>query len=297
MKQMYRIIYAIALIGFLSVESMAQIATPQPSPAGSASSVVGLTEISIDYFRPKMKGRTIFGEGDVLIPNGQIWRTGANSGTVVSFQDEVTIQGKKVAAGEYLLFTIPGTDSWSVMLYSDLSLGGNTAGYDKSKEVASFSVKPSKLGHKVETLTFNIADISEDNTSANIEMTWESTSIKLPVVVNFDAKVMESIERNTKINPNNYAAAANYYFQTGKDPKKAAEWMQMAVDGGANQFWNLHTLAQIQKAAGDIEGARATATKSLEMAKGAASDFGYIKLNEDLLSTLPAPSSKGKKKK
>lgn len=289
-------ILSVTLAGLLVSGSLyAQIPLPQPSSSGKVVATVGLTEISIEYFRPKKKGRNIFGEGsDFLVPYGQIWRTGANSGSKISFEDAVTIQGKTVEAGEYLIFTKPGADSWEVMLYSDLSLGGNVTGYDPAKEVGKFNVKPSKLTETVETMTFNVSDISEDNTSANIELTWENTSVKLPVTVDFDSKVMEAIKANTTVNPNNYIAAANYYFSTGKDLNQALKWMNTALEASESPaFWTLHTKAQIQKELGDFEGARETATKSLELAKASGNDFGYVKRNEDLLAELP--KSKGKK--
>ncbi|MFZ1806432.1 MAG: DUF2911 domain-containing protein [Cyclobacteriaceae bacterium] len=266
----------------------AQIQTPQPSPAGSVTSVVGLTDVKIDYSRPQMKGRKIFGDGaDFLTPYGQIWRTGANNGTIISFSDDVTVEGTKVAKGEYLLFTWPGATEWTVSLYSDLSIGGNTAGYDKSKEVANFKVKSQKLAETVETLTLNITDIAENSKSANIQVAWENTSVKFRVGVDYDSKVMADIEANTKVNPGNLIAAATYYYTTKRDLKTAIEWMEMGIaQGNPNAFWNMHQLAKMKKDAGDKAGAKATAEKSLGLAKKAASDFGYIKLNEDLIKSL-----------
>src|SRR5271154_3333483 len=131
----------------------AQIETPRVSSAGSVSSTIGLTDVKIDYFRPKMKGRKIFGEGsDVLLPNGKIWRTGANSGTKITFSDDVKVEGIPVPKGEYLIFTWPGASEWTVSLYKDLTIGGNTDKYDKTKEQASFKVKSEKLAEKIETL-------------------------------------------------------------------------------------------------------------------------------------------------
>lgn len=273
----------------LTVMVQAQIQTPQPSPAGSVSSVVGLTTVKIDYSRPQMKGRKIFGDGDAfLTPYGAIWRTGANNGTVISFSDDVTVEGTKVPKGEYLIFTWPGATEWTVSLYNDLSIGGNTAGYDKSKEVANFKVKSQKLAETVETLTMQISDIAEDSKSANVQIAWENTSVKFKVGVDFDAKVMASIEANTKVNPANLMAAANYYYAAKKDLKQALAWTNeyLAVGKNSEQFWNLNFKAKLQKELGDKKGALETANKSLELAKKAPSDFGYIKLNEDLIKSL-----------
>ena len=126
--------------------SEAQVETPAASPAGSVSSTIGLTDVEIEYFRPRLRGRKIFGEKDVMYPHGTIWRTGANSGTRISFSDDVKVEGIDVPKGEYLIFTWPGAGEWTVSLYKDLSLGGNTGGYDPSKEAAKFKVKTKKAG-------------------------------------------------------------------------------------------------------------------------------------------------------
>ncbi|ELR70799.1 hypothetical protein C900_03407 [Fulvivirga imtechensis AK7] len=261
-----------------------------PSPEGSVSSKVGLTKVTIDYFRPKVKGRKIFGEGgDYLEQYGNIWRTGANSGSKITLSTDVEIAGKKVPAGEYLIFTIPGKDEWKFMLYSDLNIGGNTSAYKEENEVVRASVKPTKLAEKVETLTFNIADISEDNTTANIQMAWDDVSIKVPVKVTFDDVVMKDIAAKTKVNPNNYIAAANYYYTTGKDLNQALEWVNMYLAEGENskQFWNVHLKAQILAKMGKKKEAIEAAKKSMELAKNfEAGDFGYIKRNEDLITSL-----------
>lgn len=272
----------------VSVLAEAQIQTPSPSPAATVSTVIGLTDVKISYARPKMKGRKIFGTGgDFLVPNGQIWRTGANSGTIINFSDDVKVEGVDVKKGEYLLFSTPGATEWSIMLYSDLSIGGNTAKYDKAKEVAKFNVKPEKLTEKVETFTIGISDIAENNTNGKVQLSWENTSVKFSVAVDFDAKVMKDIEAKTKVSPAAYITAANYYLDNGKDLNKALEWINLGIStGNQSAFWNIYTKAKIQKALGDKKGAMATAQQSLDLAKKAEDDFGYIKQNEDLMKTL-----------
>jgi hypothetical protein len=272
----------------LCLVSQAQVKTPAPSPAGSVSTVVGLTDVKIDYSRPRIKGRKIFGEGTGFVtPYGSIWRTGANDGTKISFSDDVMVEGVKVPAGQYLIFTWPGATEWTVSLYKDLDLGGDTNHYDKTKEVANFKVKSEKLAEKIETLTFNIGDIADDNRTAKVQLMWENTSVKFTVGVDFDARVMKDIEAKTKVSSGTYAAAANYYLDNGKDLNKALEWINLAIAGNPNAFWYVHAKAKIQKAQGDKKGAIATAQQSMDLAKNSKDgDFGYIKLNEDLIKTL-----------
>lgn len=264
----------------------AQVQTPQPSPAGSVSTVVGLTDVKIDYFRPSAKGRKIFGEGTALIPYGAIWRTGANSGTKITFSDDVTVEGIAVPKGEYLILTWPGANEWTVALHKDVSLGGNTGGYDKSKDAANFKVRPEKLTDFVETLTLNIGDIAADSKTAKVQIAWENTSVKFTIGVDYDAKVMKSIEASTKVNPNNYFSAAVYYLENGKDPKQALEWINKSLEGNANPpFWILYQKARIQKANGDKAGALATSKASWEAAKK-SNNRDYQMMNEELQKTL-----------
>ncbi len=279
----------VMLAAFATV-SMAQINTPAPSSAGSVGSTVGLTEVSVEYSRPKMKGRKIFGEGsDYLQPFGQLWRSGANQGSKLTISTDAKIGGTDVKAGTYLIFSTPGKDSWDVMLYSDLTLGGNVGGYDEKNEVMKTSVKPTWTSSNVETLTFNISDISEDNTKANIELAWANVSVKLPIEVNFHDTVMKDIASKMQVNPGNYTAAANYYLGANVEPEKALEYMNtyLAIEGNDSQFWQIHTKAQILAAMGNKKEAIATANESLAKAKASErGDFGYIQRNEDLIAKV-----------
>jgi hypothetical protein len=272
------------LLAFIASE--AQVQTPSPSPAGSVSTNVGLTDIKIDYSRPRAKGRKIFGEGtSALVPFGSIWRTGANNGTKITFSDNVKVEGIDVPKGEYLIFTWPGATEWTVSLYKDVTLGGNTGAYKKEDEAANFKVKPEKLTEKVETFTINIGDISDDSKTAKVQLAWENTSVKFTVAVDYDAKVMKSIETFTNVNPNNYYQAAVYYLENGKDLNKALEWITKAGDANKDAFWISYQKAKIQKALGDKKGALASSTASLEAAKK-ANNRDYQLMNEELQKSL-----------
>ncbi len=284
------LINAIALSFLLAFGSLqAQIQMPQASSPASVTSMVGLTEVKVDYFRPKVKDRKIFGEGSsYLQPYGQIWRSGANSGSVLSLSTEITMAGTKVPAGEYLIFTVPGKKTWDFMLYSDLSIGGNVAGYDKSKEVLRTSVEPTKLSQNVEALTYNISDISEDNKSAALELSWADMSVKVPFTVDFDEIVMADIAEKTKgeADPNTLIQAANYYYATDRDMAQALEWINKGLEANPSAFWNVHLKAKILAKLGRKDEAIATAEESKRIASEADSDFGYVKLNDDLIAEI-----------
>ena len=99
-----------------AITMQAQVQAPQPSPHAKIWQTVGLTEVTVEYSRPSMRGRTVFGN---LVPYGKLWRTGANQNTMVTFSTDVMIGGKTVKAGSYAIFTTPNKDNWEVVFYSD----------------------------------------------------------------------------------------------------------------------------------------------------------------------------------
>lgn len=278
-------ILVIALL-VVGLTAQAQVQTPQPSTASTVTNVVGLTEVKIEYSRPKAKGRKIFGAtGDFLTPYGKLWRTAANTGSKVAFSDDVKFGGVDVPKGTYLLLSIPGAAEWTVILYKDVAMGGNTEGYDQAKDQARVVVKSEKLTEKVETFTLEIADFAENSKSANLQIMWENTSVKVPITVDFDVKVMKSIEANTKVNPNNYFNAAVYYLENGKDLNQALVFVNKAVEANPTAFWILYQKARIQKGLNDKAGALATSKISLEESIK-AKNVDYQKMNEDLQKSL-----------
>lgn len=276
----------IVLLMIVGLSAEAQVQTPQPSPGAMLSTVVGLTDVKVEYSRPKAKGRKIFGAGsDVLVPFGKLWRTAANVGSKVTFSDDVKFGGSDVPKGTYLLLTIPGATDWTVILYKDVAMGGNTDGYDQTKDQARATVKSEKLTEKVETFTIEISDVAENSKSANLQIMWENTSVKVPITVDFDAKVMKSIEASTKVNPGNLYQAANYYYDNGKDLKQALEWVTISSAANPNAYWMTHLKAKIQKSLGDKKGAMESALASKSVAEK-EKNADYVKMNDDLIKGL-----------
>jgi len=264
----------------------AQVQTPQASSPATVTNVVGLTEVKIEYARPKAKGRKIFGEGnDFLVPYGRLWRTAANQGSKITFSDDVKFGGSDVPKGSYLLLTIPGASEWTVILYKDVAMGGNTQDYTQSKDQARITVKAEKLTEKVETFTLEISDIAENSKTANIQISWENTSVKAPITVDFDSKVMKSIEASTKVSPNNLYQAALYYLENNKDLKQASEWITTAATSSPDAYWIWYTKARILKGLGDKKGAAESATASKAAAEK-AKNADYVKMNDELIKGL-----------
>ncbi|MFS4447824.1 DUF2911 domain-containing protein [Maribacter sp. 2307UL18-2] len=266
---------------FASVALQAQINTPAPSPSSKLMQTVGLTDVTVDYSRPSMRGRTIFGD---LVPYGKLWRTGANGYTLVGFSNDVNIGGKEVKAGTYSVFTKPGEKSWEVFFYTDTQGGGTPRDWDESKVVAKVDapVITMPMEMAVETFTITIDDLTSN--SANLGLLWENVYVAVPFEVPTDAAVEKNIERALGgPSAGDYYAAAVYYSSEGKDINKAKEWMNKAMAMTEKPaFWQLRQQSLIQAKAGDKKGAIETAKKSLAASKEAGND-DYVKMNTDSL--------------
>jgi hypothetical protein len=199
-----KFIFILFLTIILVENSQAQITVPATSPSATLSQKIGLSDVKIIYSRPSARGRQIMGD---LVPYGKIWRTGANEATKVSFSEEVTIEGKQLAAGEYGLFTIPEQDEWTVIFSNNTQLWGNQ-GYNDQDDAIRFKVKAHKNPNFVETFTINVADVT--TAGAIFEIMWENTIVKFNVTSDVDSKVMAQIDR---FSANPEASLANMYFQ------------------------------------------------------------------------------------
>ncbi len=251
----------------------AQIETPAPSPASTVTQKVGMTEIKIEYSRPAMKGRKIFG-GDV-VPFGDLWRTGANSATKITTTDSITIMGKGLAKGSYVLMTKPGKDSWEVIFNKNPAV--SVFNYKPEDDVVKVMVKPINNPLTVESFTMGVSNIT--STSADIEISWENTVVRIPMTNDVDSKVMAQIKQKLEgPTANDYFAMSQYYFDNGKDLKQSLEFVNKAIDKG-ERFWILRHKSLVQAKLGDKAGAIATAKRSLELAKEAKNN-DYVRMNE-----------------
>ena len=276
MKTSFLVAFAALLLS--STQVSAQLAMPASSPMGTVTQRVGLTDMTVKYSRPSVKDRKIFGE---VVGYGKGWRTGANNATVLTFNEPVTIEGKKVPAGSYALYTIPTENEWTVVLNKNTKLGGSVNDYKEAEDVARFKVKPSKTEDKTETFTINFADLTP--ATANLELLWDKTSVKFNIATEVESKVMAEIQQKVinggkDVKPATYSSAAVYYFENNKDPKLALDWIKKANDKDP-KFWNLHTQAKIEAANKKYKDAIKTAEKSKDLAKAAGND-DYVRMND-----------------
>jgi Protein of unknown function (DUF2911) len=271
-------IFATAL--FLSANLIAQgLKTPQASTTQTIKQDFALSSIEINYSRPSMRGRTIFGD---LVPFGKPWRTGANNATKITFGEDVKVGGVAVKAGSYALYTIPGQDEWEVILNKGTGNWG-VMGFNAADNVAKFKVKAIELDFTTETFSMQIGEVKDN--SADIMLWWEKTAIVFPVTADVDTKIMADIDKAMNVDSKPYFAAAGYYYENGKDLTKALAWANKAVDANPKAYYMFLLKARIQAKMGDKAGAKITSLKSLELAKEGGNP-DYVALNEKLLKTL-----------
>ncbi|MFQ5446431.1 MAG: DUF2911 domain-containing protein [Saprospiraceae bacterium] len=256
----------------------AQIKTPAPSPFCKLTQTAGLTDITVEYSRPGVKGRTIFGG---LLPWGELWRTGANKNTTVTFSDKVTIAGKELKAGTYALYTVPNPDEWEVIFYTDADNWGTPENYDASKEAVRFKVKPQELPFSVESFVIDVGTLRDN--SCTIALIWEKTLVEFEVGLNTDEVVTAAIKK-TMAGPgaNDYYAAGRYYMESGKDMKQAHEWLHKANEMNP-RFWTLRQEALCLAKMGSYPEAIKVAEKSKQLATEAGNKE-YERMNTESIA-------------
>jgi hypothetical protein len=281
----------IALFSGLLFLSTASAQTPKvdfpaASPACTLKQRVGLTDIAIEYSRPSMKGRDIFGG---IVPYGQVWRTGANQATKITFSTAVKINGTDVPAGAYALFTIPGEDEWTVILSKNSSQFGAFQ-YDAKDDLVRFKVTPVTLGENIETFTLEFNRIRDE--SAILNLIWAKTVVPIKIEIDLTSKLVPQIEAAMaapdKKSAGFYFQAATFYYNHDQDLNKALGWINQGLAGNPKiAFEMLHLKAQILAKQGDKTGAIAAAKQSSELAMKAESpDNSFVKMNQDLIQSL-----------
>ena len=262
---------------------------PKPSPFGKVEQVVGLTNISVEYSRPSMKGREIFGG---LVPYDKVWRTGANLNTIIEFSGPVKIEGKDLAAGKYSLFTIPGQQSWEIIFNKNIELSGEG---DRKDEEDALRVKvPAGKGDNFETFTILFDNVKDDK--AELQLRWATTVAK----VNIHADAMDMSMANIKealAKPDAdfraYHNSARFLIDRNMMPKEALQYAQKSTEL-EKTFWNVHTLALAHAANGQYDKAIAAAEESKKMAEEIKYD-AYVKINDEKIAEWKKASATGSK--
>ena len=268
------------LVASSALAETPKVEFPAPSPACTLKQRVGLTDVQIDYSRPNIKGREIFGS---LVPYGQVWRTGANQATKIVFSTPVKLNGTEIPAGTYALMTIPGKDEWTIIINKGSEQWGAYK-YDEKADVARFKAKPITLEKPVDSFTIGVNKIGDD--SSVIDIVWDKTDVPIKLQVDYMDKVVSQIEAvmasDEKKKP--YFQAAMFYYNHGLDLQKANKWVDAAIAEREAHFI-VYLKAEILAKLGDKQGAIAAAKHSSELAVK-ANDPSFVKLNKDLISGL-----------
>lgn len=280
MKQ--KIVFTLAFLLCSLLSFAQQIQMPQASPSAKIAQKVGLTDVTVDYSRPSTKDRKIFGE---LVPYGQVWRTGANGATVLSFSTDVIIGGKTIPAGQYALYSIPGKTEWTMILSKNIKLWG-AIGYDQNEDVIRFKAQPSKLSKKNETFEISFANMTD--TGSDLSLKWENTRVDFRVETEVDPLVMAQIKEfvidGNNTDPGLLYSAASYYYTNSKDMNQAYNWINESVEEDP-KYWTMHLKAKIEAALGKKTDAVETAEVAIDLAEEAGNQ-DYVGLNERLIKSL-----------
>jgi tetratricopeptide (TPR) repeat protein len=261
------------------INVQAQLKTPAPSPTQTVKQDFGLGSIEINYSRPAVKGRKVFGD---LVPYGSIWRTGANNATTLQFSDDVSIGGVTLAPGKYGLLSIPDKDNWTIIISKQTDVTGPSA-YKQDMDLVRVSAPVEKLKEGVENFTIAVENIKPN--SCQLSLSWDKTKVSLPISTDIDSKIMSNIAKVMQGEKPPYYNAAMYYLDNGKDLNQALTWFNKAVELTPNAYWVHHQRANCLAKLGKTAEARAAAEKSKELAL-AAKNMDYVKLNDKLLADL-----------
>jgi Protein of unknown function (DUF2911) len=256
----------------------AQIKTPASSPVATVTQAVGLTKITVEYSRPAVRGRKIFGD---LVPFDKVWRTGANKITTIKFDDDVMVEGKKIAAGTYGWYTFPGKSQWTIALNTDDKQWGAYQ-YDSAKDVLRLNVKPEKTKGLVENMTITVEQTGKN--TADVVLSWEKTAVRMKVEQNTHDKIMAEIKDKTAkadCTTDTYFDAAEYYLDHNHDLKMALTWADKVVEKD-KQYWTYNLRANILAKLGQCAKAAEDAKMTVEMAKKEGDD-SYVKRGEKVL--------------
>jgi len=277
MKKLSALLAAICVVLSLSNASAQGLKLPQASSSQTIIQEFGLGKITLNYSRPNVKGRKVFG---ALVPYGQVWRTGANSATTIQFTEDVEIEGHKVPAGEYGLFTIPTKDEWTIII-SKTSKQWGAYSYKAEDDLLRVKVKSAEMRDPAETFTMQFANVMAS--SCELHLMWEHTAVKVHLTTNVDSKVMANIDEAMKGEKKPYFAAAQYYYENNKDQKKALEWITEAEKANEKspsiKLWKARILLKM----GDKKAAVATAQEGAKLAQEQKNEE-YQRLNEAVLA-------------
>jgi len=245
--------------------------TPRPSPNATVSQTVGVTHITIDYSSPGVKDRTIWGE---LVPFGEVWRTGANEVTSITFDDPVKINGNELPAGTYGIHTIPGETEWEIIFSKDTEIDAGS-NYDPEKDALRIKVKPEEAPF-VERMIFIFTNTTDNKTTANLW--WEKLRVPFDIEVNTQELVLAKANEILSWAPS--FQAASYSLDNDVNLEDGMRWIEASILFD-EVYWNTKVKAQLQNKLDMKSEAIATMEKAIELgAKMENAPFDYNEMKE-----------------
>lgn len=285
-KKFLAIISLTAILFSATDLATAQLQLPQPSPSASITQTIGLTDITIEYSSPGVKGRKIFGE---LVPMNAIWRTGANSATKISFSKDVTIEGNKVPKGKYALLSMPKDGAFTVMLSKDVNASADS--YKQEDELVRFEAKTKPVELR-ERLTFMFSNFTDTQTT--VDMEWDRTRVSFNIMVDTDVQSKENIEKELGKTWRTYNSAARYHLDNKKDLETGMKYVDQSI-AMKEDWFNVWTKAQLYKAMNNSTEAYRFALKAKELGDKSTSFFFKDQVEKALVDWKPAAGTKGAK--
>ena len=260
----------------------AQIKTPQPSPTATIVQKIGISNVTIDYSRPGVKKREIFGG---LVAYNKIWRTGANKATKITFEENCVFGGSKVRKGSYSLFTIPGEKEWTVLLNKETELWGS-GDYNEDNEVVRISVVPKETKDFTESFTIDFGNFK--SFSAVLSLKWANTLVNIEIESMSAKKVQNDfLELLTKgPSANDYYNGAKFFTDNTSEHEMALEWIDIAIEKKPEAFWMMYHKARILSNLGNNKEAVITAEETISMASEAKDDYGYTLRCKNLINDI-----------
>ncbi len=261
-------------VGFLS---HAQIEPPLASPPSIVQQRIGLTDISVDYSRPSMRGRKVMGN---LVPYGRIWRVGANESTKINFSHDVKVEGHPIPKDIYALYAFPYPEVWTIVIHKNTShWGDGRSNYNEKDDMVRFEIKPETSAHTQETFLIEFDELTHN--SARMVWLWENTRISFLIEVDTDRQMMDQIDKAIGSTPtaDTYYQSARYLQEQSKRQTTALEWLEKAQALVGDKYYIHRVWALVLSQIQDYELAIVHAEKSKQLAALESKDE-FVRMNE-----------------
>ncbi len=265
---------AVALLAWAAVASAQNITgLPRVSPHAEVTQKVGISTVTVDYHRPSVNDREVFG---TLVPFGAVWRAGANDNTTITFSDDLSVEGESLAAGTYGLHMLPGEEAWEI-IFSNNSTSWGSFSYDETEDALRVSVNAETSAVFNEQLSYGFEAVSA--TEGTLALHW--ADLKVPVKLSVDTpalainKIKNDLRHLPGFNWQGWNSAANYCLQNGVDLEQGLAWSEQSINRNPNAV-NLFVKAGILTALERVDEGKSTEQEAFELASEAqVNAFGY----------------------